>query len=109
MSERPPTPAPPPEPEGTGKLRFHPVAIVVLLAVFVGAVVIIALSMAPPVLWLLGFVPILGGALHAAGHPSDVKTRRFIKAFFITLGMELAVGVVVFGICLAIVSSQTAG
>jgi sterol desaturase/sphingolipid hydroxylase (fatty acid hydroxylase superfamily) len=106
MSELAPTPATPPEPEGTGKLRFHPVAIVVLLALFGGVVVLITFSVAPVAVWFLAVVPIFGGALHAAGHPSEVKTRRFIKAFFITLGMELAVGVIVYGICLAIVSSQ---
>lgn len=103
MSDLPPTPH---EPGNTGKLHFSPAAIIVLLALFVGAVVLIALTAAPLALWFLAVVPILGGALHAVGHTSDVRARRFIKAFFITLGMELALGVVVYGVCAAIVSSQ---
>jgi len=99
MSDHPPTPATPPEPESTGKLRFTPAVIVVLLALFVGAVVLFT---SPVALWFLAVVPILGGALHAAGHASDVKARRFFKAFFITLGI-LVVGVIVVGICVSLV------
>ena|SRR6266508_179062 len=110
MSDPPSAPPPPtPEPDGTGKMKFSPPVIVVLLTLFVGVLVFVAFTVAPPVLWFLAVVPILSGALHAAGHPPGVKVGRFFKAFFITTGIELVLGVVVYGVCVAIVSSQIGG
>jgi len=101
---------PPPESERNGKLRFRPAPIVLLLIILVVAWAGIAIGTEPVLLWPLPVVvPIVGGALAAAGHEPAAKMRRFWKGFAITFGIQLAVGVIVVGICAIIIQNAIGG
>jgi hypothetical protein len=88
-------------------MRFHPMVIAAVLVLLAVAGVLIALNTEPVLLWAVAIlVPVVGGVLAATGRAADEKTRRFLKAFGIVVGAELAVGVIAVGVCLVILNSQ---
>jgi hypothetical protein len=98
---------PPGQPTAEGRFRFHPAVIAVVLIVLAAVGALTAFKTEPVWLWAVPIlVPILGGIMAAAGHHPAVKTRRFLRAFAIVLGVELAVGLIAFGICLVILTQE---
>jgi len=88
-------------------MRVHPFAIAVVVVLLAGAGGLIAINTEPVLLWAVVIVvPLVGGALAVIGHPPTQMMRRFLRAFAIVVGAELAVGVIVFGICLVILNNQ---
>jgi hypothetical protein len=102
---------PPPEPEQGGGRRSRSLRIAgVAFVVIVGGLAFTEWGRQTLLPFLVGLAIIFGipasvGAIRMAGHPPGERGRRFASGFFVSLGIEVVLVVISFGICVAVYSS----